>query len=1309
MSNNCSLKHNYIGDCVEGGTTKKGEGSLHKDFIDGVEEKKGHDLAFSFEGGKVPNFNDGFNTLHEIGGIKGKRRTISIKGRAQNVVKNKKSSEANNGQKGGLSEKNDVVVDKESYERRVHDPDIIFLVESKLSRTQAERLVFNLNLENWWAVDRCGLSGGLLLLWKTDVSLKVLSWSTGHIAAMVLGKGMLPWLFSGFYGNLDQSKRSISWDLLRKIRSIQAGACLCMGDFNEISLNSDKIGGNSRSSLAMENFRKALDDCGLMDFGSVSQEMTWHGRGILERLDRALCNKEWFDLFPNAYVEVLDWLCSNHRPILAHFKERDSEDKCGLVKRNTRFHFEEAWYEDSHCRKVVSECWEKAGSCRSAMGIKNKILRCGNSLKAWKIKRKKDWNREQREAKKVLSNLSKANDPSLWKALKETEDKIICLEEKEEMYWRQRSRALWLKNGDRNSKYFRYKASARRKKNTILGLRDAMGVWKDEEIIVEKVICDYFSNLFSSSEVSFEEMAGVISGMEKKISDSMNSFLETDFTEEEVITAIKNMNPTKAPGTDGLPALFYQKFWNEVNKDVVGVCLSVLNGGGSIDCLNDTLIALIPKVEKPERIEQFRPISLCNVIYKIISKCMADHMRISMGDAIFEAQSAFVPGRVIQNNAIIGFEALHCLRKNYYGNGTKLALKLDMAKAYDRVEWNFVEAVMLKLGYCGSWVEKVMRCVRSITFSILLNGNIKGNIKPSRGLKQGPFVTVPLPFLCRSLLFSNQKCGGKCLVFLEADERNCLEFKRILESYSKVSGQVINIDKSDVSFGKSVGLEYKKRMAELLNVNLAIPTYVMSCFKIPKKIIDSLHGMAARFWWGSTDKKRKIHWCKWDVLCLPKDKGGLGFRNLHLFNQAMLAKQVWRFLRSPSSLCARVLKACYFPNGSILDANCGSNASCVWHSLVWGKSIINQGSRWRIGNGNSVNVLKDPWIPRPRTFRIFDQNFVREDLHVIDLKHENGDWDEVMLKCLFNEENANLILSLPCSDTNLEDKLRKLNCDKICSRCSRGGSEDVAHALWRCKESTKIWKASFFWQKIKSCEIDPGLFIMHMNSVLNKREFELFVIISWQIWFLRNRARLGERGPKPSDVVEWCSSFWVNFGAVNGKSRKLSVKRENNKWKPPDMEWLKVNVDVGVQKEDGSWKLAAVARNWRGQVQGVRLKVLRSRVEPMVAELWAILEGMKLGGDLIGACFGVESDCFGAVGAICKPSPGIFDWDGVLDSISSLAHVSNFRGVSFVCREANRLAHCLAKSSQVLGSSAVWNEALPLDASAVAIAEMPIP
>ena len=205
---------------------------------------------------------------------------------------------------------------------RRHDPDIIFIIESKLMGCQAERLVDCLNFENWWAVDRVGMSGGLLLIWKTDVTLKVLSWSCGHIAALVAGTGFSPWLLTGFYGHPDHSKRLLSWELLHRIKEIAPGPWLCVGDFNEICCNREKVGGNMRSDVSIARFRRAIDDCNLMDFGNTKGEMTWYGRGVMERLDRALCNQEWIDLFPKSEVQTLDWLCSDHRPILVSFKAR---------------------------------------------------------------------------------------------------------------------------------------------------------------------------------------------------------------------------------------------------------------------------------------------------------------------------------------------------------------------------------------------------------------------------------------------------------------------------------------------------------------------------------------------------------------------------------------------------------------------------------------------------------------------------------------------------------------------------------------------------------------------------------------------------------------------------------------------------------------------------------------------------------------------------------------------------------------------------------------------------------------------------
>lgn len=158
------------------------------------------------------------------------------------------------------------------------------------------------------------------------------------------------------------------------------------------------------------------------------------------------------------------------------------------------------------------------------------------------------------------------------------------------------------------------------------------------------------------------------------------------FTVDDICKALKDMNPTKAPGKDGLPAIFYKKFWSILKVDVVNVCLKILNENASVSCLSDTIIALIPKVVKPKKIEEFRPISLCSVIYKVILKCLANRLRHSLSSVISDFQSAYVPGRIIQDNAIIGFESLHCMKKNRFSNGSKVALKLDVAKAYD--EWS---------------------------------------------------------------------------------------------------------------------------------------------------------------------------------------------------------------------------------------------------------------------------------------------------------------------------------------------------------------------------------------------------------------------------------------------------------------------------------------------------------------------------------------------------------------------------------------------------------------------------------------------
>ena len=150
--------------------------------------------------------------------------------------------------------------------------------------------------------------------------------------------------------------------------------------------------------------------------------------------------------------------------------------------------------------------------------------------------------------------------------------------------------------------------------------------------------------------------------------------------------------------------------------------------------LNDTTIVLIPKVKNPQSIKEFRPISLCNVIYKIISKCLVNRLRPLLDGMISPTQSAFIPGRSISDNALIAFECMHSLNTLKDSRGEFCAYKLDLAKAYDRVDWNFLERMLQAYGFAPTWIKWIMSCVTTVKFAVRLNGQLLEPFHPSRGL-----------------------------------------------------------------------------------------------------------------------------------------------------------------------------------------------------------------------------------------------------------------------------------------------------------------------------------------------------------------------------------------------------------------------------------------------------------------------------------------------------------------------------------------------------------------------------------------------
>jgi hypothetical protein len=319
------------------------------------------------------------------------------------------------------------------------------------------------------------------------------------------------------------------------------------------------------------------------------------------------------------------------------------------------------------------------------------------------------------------------------------------MEEQIDIYWRQRAHVRWLEKGDQNTSFFHAACSERRRSNKIGRLKKDDGGWVEEE---EKrtFITNYFYTLFRSNGVVDTQQ--LTQAVECKVTSEMNAILMRAYNAEEVKSALDSIGDMKAPGTARMPSIFYKRFWEVVGEKVMEEVLQVLNGGPIPAGWNETTIVLIPKVPKPDKIKDLRPINLCNVLYKIVSKVLANRLKKVLPDIISPSQSAFVPGRLISDNILVAYEITHYMRKKRKGKGGFAAVKLDMSKAYDRVEWPFLHDMMLNLGFCPDWMNIIMKCVPSVSYRIKVNGELPDPFTPERGLRQGDPLSPYLFLIC---------------------------------------------------------------------------------------------------------------------------------------------------------------------------------------------------------------------------------------------------------------------------------------------------------------------------------------------------------------------------------------------------------------------------------------------------------------------------------------------------------------------------------------------------------------------------------
>lgn len=260
-----------------------------------------------------------------------------------------------------------------------------------------------------------------------------------------------------------------------------------------------------------------------------------------------------------------------------------------------------------------------------------------------------------------------------------------------------------------------------------------MGEITTEEDKMANITVSYFSKLFKTNGVG--DMDNVLSRVEQCIAEDMNRSPLAPYSMEDILESLKIIGLTKATRNDGFSAIIFQHFWDIIGDDVNTFCLHIPNTGMSLEACNFTNIVLIPKMQKPTSLSNFRPVSLCTILYKLILKSFANRFRLVLDACIGETQSAFVLRRLISDNILLAYEILHSFKGKRMGRKGKMTLKLDMSKAYDRVEWAFLKKMVLTMGFVESWVNFIMSSLSTVSYSVILNGILGPSFRASRGLR----------------------------------------------------------------------------------------------------------------------------------------------------------------------------------------------------------------------------------------------------------------------------------------------------------------------------------------------------------------------------------------------------------------------------------------------------------------------------------------------------------------------------------------------------------------------------------------------
>ncbi|KAL5575717.1 hypothetical protein UlMin_017416 [Ulmus minor] len=698
--------------------------------------------------------------------------------------------------------------------------DVLILMETKIAEPVLVSRLRRIRFGKYLYVPPLGLSGGFCLAWRDHIELEPVSISKNLISCLVFSNPVSsPWLLYAIYGPVRSLEKRNFWLNFHKEVDRFNGGWLVIGDFNGVLYRGDRHGGREETSSS-SHMINAVDNLGLVELPSQGLKYTWsNGRGVTQeikaKLDRGIANADWWNLFPNADMKVLPQVSSDHSLVILNSKG------CSSFARRP-FQFEAIWMRDRRSHWIVEHAWAKGFHPNPSTRFCRSLYHTRRSLYFWN---KYQFGKVQLQIKAKKQALAECqanrNDDDSWERDKNLRCQLDELLRREEMLWFQKAKVQWRLEGDRCSRFFFMTTMIRRKSNRIDCLKLDDGAWIYDRNQIGNLFSARFESVFDSPiQPPLVDLSTVVDPI---VTEEDNVELLRIPTGEEVRNVVFSMGAFKAPGLDGMTALFYKHYWDIVGWDLVAAVREFFLSNSMAQRLNESFIVLVPKKPNPTRMNHFRPISVCNVAYRVITKIIANRLKPLLNRLICPTQNAFVPGRSIHDNSVLVQEVIHSMKKKKGSLGW-MALKIDLEKAYDRVSWQFINEALLAYGFDARWVGWVSKCISFATMKLLINGAYFRDIKPKRGLRQGDPLSPYLFILCTEILsrlfmskvenglihgFKLSRSGPPLHHLLFADDifvfgKACIteasHIKETLDSFYSWSGLSFNSSKSSIFF-----------------------------------------------------------------------------------------------------------------------------------------------------------------------------------------------------------------------------------------------------------------------------------------------------------------------------------------------------------------------------------------------------------------------------------------------------------------------------------------------------------------------------